>query len=237
MSALTASIGHELGQPLTAVLHNAQALRMMITADRATPEEIGEALADLQSEAMLATQIIDRHRAMLRSRELDKKPIDLRSVIAGSLALLAHEIRARQVEATIDLPATPCSIDGDQVLLQQVLVNLVRNAIDAMAERPPGKRRITIRSVCTGAEAELSVQDSGTGLSPEVMGTLFTPFVTTKSHGLGIGLTITRSIVEAHGGTIAARGNLDGGATFTVTLPCRRAHGLGGPTDDAVAAS
>ena len=200
-------------------MHNAQALQMMVTANRAAPDATGEILADIQAEAVLATQIIDRHRTMLRSRQLHKKPIDLHSVIDESLALVAHDMRARQIEATLDLSSTPCVIDGDQVLLEQVLVNLVRNAMDALAETPPARRHITIRSAVRAADVEVSVCDTGTGLPAEIIGTLFTPFVTTKSHGLGIGLTIAQRIVEAHGGTIAAHENLDGGATFTVTLP------------------
>jgi signal transduction histidine kinase len=219
ISALATSIGHELGQPLSSIVCNAQALQMMVTANRAAPDETGEILADIQAEAFLATQIIERHRTLLRSHQLHKKPIDLHSVIDESLALVAHDMRARQIEATLDLSSTPCVIDGDQVLLGQVLVNLIRNAMDALAETPPARRRITIRSAVTTAGVEVSVCDTGTGLPAEIIGKLFTPFVTTKPHGLGIGLAIAQRIVDAHGGTIGARGNLDGGATFTVTLP------------------
>jgi len=219
ISALASSIGHELGQPLSSIMYNAQALQMMVTANQASPDETGEILADIQAEAVLATQIIDRHRTLLRSHQLHKKPIDLRSVIDESLALVAHDRRARQVEATLDLSSTSCVIDGDQVLLVQVLVNLLRNAIDALAETPPARRRITIRSAGTPADVEVSVSDTGAGLSAEVIGRLFTPFVTTKPHGLGIGLAIAQRIVDAHGGTIGARANPGGGATFTVTLP------------------
>ena len=105
---------------------------------------------------------------MLRSHELHKKPIDLHSVIHESLALVVHELRARQIEVTLDLSSTPCVIDGDQVLLEQVLVNLIRNAIDALAETPPARRHITIRSVVTTADVEVSVCDTGTGLSAEI---------------------------------------------------------------------
>jgi len=219
ISALASSIGHELGQPLSSIMYNAQALQMMVTANQASPDETGEILADIQAEAVLATQIIDRHRTLLRSHQLHKKPIDLRSVIDESLALVAHDMKARQVEATLDLASTPCVIDGDQVLLVQVLVNLLRNAIDALAETPLARRRITIRSAGTTADVEVSVSDTGAGLSAEVMGRLFTPFVTTKPHGLGIGLAIAQRIVDAHGGTIGARASPGGGATFTVTLP------------------
>jgi len=156
---------------------------------------------------------------MLRSHQLQKRPLDLRSVINDTLALVAHDMRALQIEANLDLSSTPCVIDGDRVLLGQVLVNLVRNGIDALAETPPTRRRITIRSAVGEGEVEVSVRDSGSGLPAEIHDTLFTPFVTTKSHGLGIGLTIAQRIVAAHSGTIVAHANADGGATFTITLP------------------
>ena len=219
ISTLTASMGHELGQPLTAIAHNAQALQLMVTADRPVPVATAEILADINAEAVLATRIIERHRAMLRSHQLDKTPIDLHSVIDDTLALFAHDMRARQIEATLELSSTPCVVDGDRVLLEQVLVNLVRNAMDALAETPPARRRITIRSTVRADDVDVSVRDTGTGLPAQVIDTLFTPFVTTKSHGLGIGLTIAQRIVVAHAGTIVAHENADGGATFTVTLP------------------
>ena len=218
MSALTSSIAHELGQPLSSMIHNAQAGRMMITADRATPDTMGEILSDIETEGVQATQIIDRHRTMLRGHQLDTKPIDLHAVIDESLALVAHDMRARQIEATVNLSSHPCIINGDQVLLQQVLVNLVMNAMDAMAETPPARRRVTISTEVRAADVDVSVRDAGTGLPAQIDGALFTPFVTTKAHGLGIGLTITQTIVETHGGTIDARNNPEGGATFTVTL-------------------
>ena len=219
ISALAASIAHELGQPLTSMTHNAQALQMMIAADRATLDTIGEVVSDIRSQGVQAMQIIERHRGMLRSRQLDKKPIDLQAVISESLALVGHDMRARQIEATVDLSSTPCVTSGDQVLLQQVLVNLVINAMDAMTETPPARRRVTIRTEVRAADVAVSVRDAGTGLPGHINGTVFTPFVTTKAHGLGIGLTIARTIVDAHGGTIDAHNNPDEGATFTVTLP------------------
>ena len=233
MSALTSSIAHELGQPLTAMINNAQAGRMMITANGATPETVCEILSDIESEGVQATQIIDRHRTMLRGHQLDTKPIDLHDVIHESVALVAHDMRTRQVVATVTLSSSPCIITGDQVLLQQVLVNLVMNAMDAMAETPPSRRHVTISTEVRAADVQVSVRDNGTGLPAQINGTLFTPFVTTKVHGLGIGLVITRTIVDAHGGTIDAHNNPDGGATFTVTL--RRSETpkiLSGPPSD-----
>ena len=220
MSALTSSIGHELGQPLASIMHNALALQMMVTANRATSDTIDEILSDIQAQGVRATQIIDRHRTMLKSRQLDRKPIDLHALIDETLALVAHDLSARHVEATVDLPSNRCVIDGDQVLLQQVFVNLVMNAVDAMADTPPVRRHVTISSDVRGIDVDVSVRDTGPGVPAHILGTLFTPFVTTKANGLGIGLTIVRSIVEAHGGTIVARNNPEGGATFTVTLRC-----------------
>jgi signal transduction histidine kinase len=219
MSALTNSITHELGQPISSIIHNAQALQMMITANRATSETIGEILSDIQTQGVQATHIIDRHRTMLRSRQVDMKPIDLHAIINDSLVLVDHEIKTRQIAATVQLSANPCVVNGDPVLLQQVFVNLMMNAMDAMAEMPPSGRYLTIRSDVRATDVEVSVRDTGTGLPEPVNGTLFTPFVTTKSHGLGIGLTIVRTIVDAHGGTIDARNNPGGGAIFSVTLP------------------
>ena len=218
MSALTSSIAHELGQPLSSMMHNATALQLMVDANRATPETIGEILADIRTQGIHATQIIDRHRTMLRSRQLDKAPIELQTVINESLALVAHDMRVRQVEAKVDLPSGPCIISGDHVLLQQVLVNLLINAMDAMVETPPARRHVTIGAEVTPAFVEISVRDSGPGVPADIVDTLFRPFVTTKSHGMGMGLTIAQTIIHAHDGIIDARNNPEGGATFAVTL-------------------
>ena len=218
ISTLTGSIAHELGQPLSSMIHNTQALQMMIAADGAAPETMGEILSDIRSQGAQATQIIERHRTMLRHRQLDKTPIDLHAVISEGLALVAHDMRARQIEAIVNPAPNRCVVNGDQVLLQQVLVNLLVNAMDAMAETAPARRRVTIRTDVRTADVAVSVRDAGTGLPEHVNGTLFTPFVTTKANGLGIGLAIARTIIDAHGGTIEGRDNTEGGATFTFTL-------------------
>ncbi len=218
MSALTSSIAHDLIQPLNSMMHNAQALQMMVSDNRATSDTIDEILSDIQAQGGRATKIIDHHRTMLRSRQLNKKPIDIHAVIKESLTLVDHDMAARQMEATVDLPANPCIVNGDPVLLQQVLVNLVMNAMDAMADTPQARRLVTIISDVKAEDVEVSVRDAGAGLPAHVNDALFTPFVTTKSNGIGIGLTIARTIVHAHGGTISAHNNPEGGATFTVTL-------------------
>ncbi len=220
MSALSGSIVHELGQPLSAMMYNSEALRLMVSTNRATPEYIAEVLSDIHDDGVLAAGIIERHRSMLRSRQIQKKPVDLQAVVSDTLSLVAHDLRERQVKVTVNQPQYPCITDGDPVLLEQVLVNLMLNAMDAMADIPPDLRFITISvssEITRGAE--VSVRDSGVGLPADIIGSLFTPYVTTKPQGLGIGLSIARTIVEAHGGSISVRNNLEGGATFTVTLP------------------
>lgn len=178
-----------------------------------------EILADITADAGLATQIIARHRSMLRNHHPLKKQIDLHEMIAESLALVARDMKASRIDIILDLSSTPAIVDGDTVLLKQVLINLLRNAMDALEETPSSRRHITLRTAVRTDAVDISVSDTGIGLSADVVGKLFTPFATTKAHGLGIGLTIVQRIVEEHGGTIAARGNPNGGATFTITLP------------------
>ena len=223
MSVLAHTIAHELGQPITSMMLDAQALQTMIAEKTATPDTIAEILCDIQAGSVRAAQIIERHRAMLRSHELQTKPIELNAVVKESVALVAHDMITRQIAVNVNLSANPCSISGDQLLLQQVFVILMMNAMDAMAGMPPALRLVTITSEVRAGGVELAVRDAGPGLPADIIGKLFTPFVTTKSHGLGIGLTIARTIIKAHGGTIGARNNPEGGATFTVTLPAESA--------------
>ena len=231
MSVLSHSIAHELVQPLTSMMLDTQALQTMITDKTAAPDTIGKVLADIRAENGRALKIIERNRAMLRSHELKTKPIDLNAVVTESVALVAHDMMTRQITVDVKLSPNPCCISGDQLLLQQVLVILVMNAMDAMAAMPAPRRHVTITGEVRAAGVELAVHDAGPGLPADVIGTLFTPFVTTKSHGLGIGLTIARTIVEAHGGIIEAHNSPNGGAIFTVTLPAAGSAELDGEAD------
>jgi signal transduction histidine kinase len=224
MSALSGSLAHELSQPLNAILHNAQAGEMLVTSQRATPDVLRGILSDIRTADVRATQIVERHRTMLRNHQVNTQPVDIRAVVHESVALVAPDTKTRHVKVDVDLPSEPCLVVADQVLLQQVLVNLMMNAIDAMAETPPDRRRLTVHGSVSRDGVEVSVRDAGAGLPANVDGHLFEPFVTTKTHGIGIGLTIARTIVEAHRGSIDARNNPDGGATFTLTLPRHERH-------------
>jgi signal transduction histidine kinase len=219
IAALTGSIAHELNQPLSAILHNAQAGEMLIASNRATPGDLQEILRDIRSQDVRATEIVQRHRTMLAKHDVNQETIDIFATVRESLALIAHDAARRQVHVDSKLPSIPCPVLGDKVLLQQVVVNLVVNAMDAMAATPSGSRHVVIRNATTAESVEISIQDNGTGLSPALDGRLFEPFVSTKSDGIGIGLTITRSIIDMHDGTIEARNNPGGGATFRFSLP------------------
>jgi signal transduction histidine kinase len=156
---------------------------------------------------------------MLRAHQLDRKPIDIHAVVRESVELIADHTRGRQVQVDIEIPSEPCIVLGDPVLLQQVFVNLMMNAMDAMTEVHVQRRRITVRCDRTPGSVAVSVGDTGAGLPASLDGKLFDAFVTTKANGLGIGLTIARTIVEVHSGKIEAHNNPGSGATFTVTLP------------------
>lgn len=219
MSALSGSVVHDLSQPLNSILHNAQAAEMMVTSNRATPKMLREVLADIRTADLRATEIIERHRTMLRSREPDRNPIDFHTVVRESMTLVANDASRRRIHVDVDLVSIPCTVIGDRILLQQVVVNLMMNAMEAMADTPAERRRIAVSDVIEQDRVTLSVRDGGPGLPPTLDGNRFQPFVTTKANGLGIGLTIVRTIVEAHGGRVDAHNDPAGGATFTVSLP------------------
>jgi len=150
-----------------------------------------------------------------------RRSVDVNTVVRESLAIVARDAESRQVRIDAELCSGPCLTTGDQILLQQVVLNLVLNAMDAMAQTPVDRRRVIVRSRIVRNLVEVSVHDCGEGITPEVAARLFEPFNSTKATGMGIGLTIVRSLIEAHGGTIAAGNNDDGGATFVMTLPRR----------------
>jgi signal transduction histidine kinase len=220
MTAMTGSIGHELSQPLGSIRLNADTADQLIASNRATPEELRDILRDIGREDDRATRIVDRARAMLKKQDIDKRPLDVFAVVRESVAFVAHDAAARRVQIDCRLPSAPCFVLGDQVMLQQVVVNLVLNAFDAMAEADTqSDRRVLIEAIRGPAIVEISVRDSGPGVPAHLSGRLFEPFVTTKPNGLGLGLSIVSSIVAAHGGTIGSHNAAEGGAVFSITLP------------------
>jgi signal transduction histidine kinase len=222
MGQLTASLAHELHQPLSAILRNAEAAGMLIDSG-ASPQELREIINDIRSSDKRAAQIIQRMRSLLQKHELGEEAVDLNDVVRETMEVVAPDARARgvRVQVSLDKPSSVI-VAGDRIHLQQILLNLVLNGFDAMAETPEDDRRLVVSTAAHNGHADLAVRDAGSGISEDAREKLFEPFFTTKQHGMGMGLSVVRSIVEAHNGRIEAHNNADRGATLRVSLPIRR---------------
>jgi len=220
MGQLSAALAHELNQPLGAILRNAEAGELLLRQTPPDIAELREIFVDIQRDDQRAAQVIDRMRTLLRDRNLQYEVIALQELIEQVVALLSAEMQARGVAFRMTVPPKPFRVRGDRVHLQQVLVNLLLNSLDALGAVPEGARQIEMSvDQADGGLVELSVKDNGTGIDPDRLLDLFEPFVTTKTEGTGIGLAITKTIVERHGGHIHAQNNAEGGACIRITLP------------------
>jgi signal transduction histidine kinase len=219
MGELTASIAHEINQPLGAILSNADAAELLLEAGSGRLEEVRRILADIRKDDLRASQVIRRMRELLGKRPLERQPLDLNDVAAGVLQLLGADAARRGVALEIELAPGLPAVHGDRVHLQQVLLNLLLNGMEAMADTPASRRRLAVRTVPDDTGVGIAVTDSGPGIPRERLPRLFDSFFTTKQDGMGLGLSIARSIVEAHGGRIWAQNRPEGGATFRFTVP------------------
>ena len=223
MGELTASIAHEVNQPLTAVLNNANACLDLLPKGAPNLEEVREALTEIIDDADRAGAVILRVRQLAKGMPVERSLLDLRDIVKDVLALARYESAARHITIRTDFSEEPPPVLGDRVQLQQVLLNLVMNGMDAMNSVEEQKRILSLfgrRETRDGAPAVLlCVQDAGSGLKPEAMDRLFEAFYTTKPQGMGMGLAISRSIIEAHGGRLWAEPNQGPGATFLLSLP------------------
>jgi PAS domain S-box-containing protein len=221
LGELSGALAHELSQPLTSILTNAHAALQFLAREPANLAEVRDILKDIVDENRRAGDFIHRLRALLRKGETPRQPLDLNDVTGDALRLLRSELIAQGVAVTTDMaPALP-KVHGDPVALQQVLLNLMVNACDAMRLERPLERRMSIHTALDGDGVRVTIADRGAGLPAENSERVFEPFFTTKVHGLGLGLGICRSIVAAHGGHLSAANNPDRGATFWFTLPAR----------------
>jgi two-component system, LuxR family, sensor kinase FixL len=220
LGELTASIAHEINQPLGAILSNADAAELLLESESPPVDEVRKILTDIRNDDLRASEIIRHLRLLTRKRAMQMESLDINEVAGEVVRLVEAEARRRNVSLHTKFSAAPATIFGDRVHLQQLLMNLLLNGMEAMADTPESERRLFIHTAANGERrVEVSVRDSGPGIPLEKLPRLFESFFTTKETGMGLGLAIARSIIDAHQGRIFADNNPDGGATFRFDLP------------------
>jgi two-component system sensor kinase FixL len=217
LGVLAGTLAHEINQPLSAIMSNAQAAKRFL--DASDLAEVEEILPDIAGEAARAGEVINRLRAMLKKSATTFEPIDLNGVIAEVVGLLRRDAAARGVQLETALAPGPLWVHGDRIQLQQVVMNLMMNAFEAMDPRCRAARTVLLRTWREGAAVHAAVRDNGGGIAPDDLERIFNPYHTSKPDGMGMGLSICRSIVQRHQGHIRAETNAVGGATFYFTLP------------------
>jgi C4-dicarboxylate-specific signal transduction histidine kinase len=223
MGHLAASIAHEVNQPIAAVVTNAHAAVRLLGAQPPDPDEVRQALGDIIKDGNRANDVIGRIRALVQKVPPRHDPLDINRAIVEATTLIRSELLSHRVALQIQLAQDLPEVQGDRIQLQQVLLNLIINAVEAMSAVNEGPRELLISSASNAGDSVLvAVRDSGPGLPPESFDRLFQAFHTTKADGMGMGLSICRSIVEAHGGRVWATANAPRGAIFQFTLPARR---------------
>ena len=225
MGEMTASFAHELNQPLTAIANNASAARRFLERGNIDPVLLPELLQQMVADSQRAGEVIRGIRSLVRKETSEQTLLDLNSVITDTVRLVSSDVLNRESVVTTDLDSHLPQVQAALVQIQQVLLNLIMNALDAVEQLPPSERRVVISTRSDkGDVAEVSVRDFGTGLPKDRPDQIFDHFFTTKQKGMGMGLAIVRSIVEAHGGTISAENPPDRGARMVVRLPAARGH-------------
>lgn len=219
--ALSASIAHELNQPLGAIRSNAEAAEAILMSERPDLELIRQILIDIQDDDQRAHDVISRMRGLLKKRgEIDWQEFDLNEVITSAIRILRGEAEQRGVVVSSNWARRELPVRADRVHVQQIILNLATNAMDAMLDVVATERRLMLATTLTkDSKVELSISDTGRGIPNEQLASIFEPFYTTKPSGTGLGLSIVRAIVETYGGTIWAANRPEGGAVFRVLLP------------------
>jgi C4-dicarboxylate-specific signal transduction histidine kinase len=217
---MAAGLAHELNQPLAAIVGYARGCTRRLRSATVTPSDIVPAIDQISAEALRAGEYIRHLRAFVRKDQPSREPVDVSALLHDVARLVAPEARRLGASIELEVSSSPLVVVGTRIQIEQVILNLVRNALDAMREAPIERRSVTIHAASASEGGVIiAVHDAGTGLSPEVAPQVFDPFFTTKPEGMGMGLAISRSIVEAHGGEIRATPNETHGTTFWVELP------------------
>jgi signal transduction histidine kinase len=225
MGAFAASLAHELTQPLAANLANAETGVRLLAAPEPDLDELRATLADIVADERRAGDLIQKLRRFLRRGEVERGELDLREVLEDVLQLVGREAQARGARLRLEIAEELPKVVGDRVQLQQVVLNLLSNAIDAVAAGDRPAREVAVLAGRCGDGASIEVRDSGAGMDAETLARIFQPFFTTKPKGMGLGLSISRTIVEAHGGTLSAHSTLKAGSTFRIEFPLQVPRG------------
>jgi PAS domain S-box-containing protein len=221
LGELAASLAHEINQPLAAIVANAQATRRLLDAGRASRPGVIETLNDIVVDAKRASQVIRRLRALFRKEHVEPRPVNLNDVVEDAMGVVRHDAERRRITVRCALARGLDPVRGDPVQLQQVLLNVLVNACEAIAVAEDGPREIRIEtSALVPSGVAVSIRDTGIGVKDVDLERIFEHFVSSKAEGLGMGLAISRSIVQAHGGRIWATANADRGLTLHLELPC-----------------
>jgi two-component system, LuxR family, sensor kinase FixL len=220
MGQLASALAHEINQPLGAILRNAEAAELFMQNESPDLEEVRAILADIRKDDQRAGNVIDRMRGLLKRQDLDKRSVDVAELVGEVAALVRSDATARRIRLELAVAGKLPQVFGDPVHLQQVLLNLIVNGMDAIDEANQGDRRVSVTAALDGSKTvEIAVSDSGPGVPAEKLAHIFDPFFTTKPNGMGMGLPISRTIIEAHNGRIWAENRNEGGASFRFTLP------------------
>jgi len=225
LAALTGSLAHEINQPLAAVMTNAQAATRLIAAPVPDLTELRAALADIVSDNHRAAEVVRRLRTLLRKDTSEYVAVDLNDSIAEVVKVLQGDILARRITLLVEPTSEQPRVLGDRVQLQQVALNLLLNAFEALEEDPAPVKRVILRTATANGAVRVSVVDSGIGLTDEQLPRMFEPFYTTKPDGMGLGLAICQTIMNAHDGTVDVERNADRGTTFSFSLPVLSGEG------------
>jgi signal transduction histidine kinase len=228
---LTGSIAHEINQPLGAILSNADAADLILESGGDRRDELRQILSDIRRDDVRASEVIRRLRALLAKNQVERQPFEINKAVSEIEPLLRAEARRRKVTLEIRTADGPVTLSGDPIQIQQVLIQLVLNAMDAVSGLPEPRRTVVVSVEKAPGGVSVSVRDRGNGIAPEHLSRLFDSFFTTKESGMGLGLSIARFLVEAHGGRIRAENGPGDGAVFHVAFPAARGPGV--PSSEA----
>ena len=228
MGELAATLAHELNQPMTAIMSNAQAATRFL--DRSSPDldEVREILREIAEEDARAGEVIRRMRTLVKKERASFQPLHLNEILHEVVWLLRNDAMIRKVGIELQLDPDLPAVDGDRIQLQQVVMNLLLNAFDAIGESSSENRTVLVETSQHDVEIQVTVRDCGAGITPDTLERLFQPFNSSKRNGLGMGLSISRSIVGLHGGRLWGDNNSGPGATFSFTLPVVQVPALAG---------